>query len=284
MVRFEAVPALATATPFGASQSQDYAAVVELPGVQGGASIVVCDGAGAFEGSGPVAREVTELAAAALGERSLEDGIRALPIVVSQTKPARYAAEVEAPAEYGETTLLVLSADGTGCVGHFMVGNGMLVEAEPRLPGSKAAGMSWIGLALPQISVADGHPALRSFLPCADPAALEYAAGVRKTSSKAARIFLACSDGIASDEECSTGFAPNGTQWKEVPTAFARLLSQLAADWLAICDSTSPKERLDELLRTVLDELLAEGALADDATVGALLLRAIPDQAELSSR
>lgn len=285
MARFEAVPALAAATPRSASQSQDCAAVVELSGVQGGASVVICDGVGALEGSGPVAREVTELVAAALGERSLEDGIRALPNVVSQAKSAVHAAEVDAPAERGATTLLVLSADATGRVGHFMVGNGMLIEAEPRLPGSRAAGMSWTCLALPQVSVADGHPALRSFLPCTDPATLEYAAGMRETAStRAPRIFLACSDGIASEEECSTGFAPNGTQWKEVPTALARLLDQLAADWAAICDSTSPEQGLDELLRTVLDDLLDEGALADDATVGALLLRAMPDRVEPLSR
>lgn len=281
MARYEVVPAVATASPKGAAHSQDSAAVVELPGSERGASVIVCDGAGALNGSGRIAREVTELTAETLRERSLEDGIWALPSMVGQAAPAAHAeAEVQAQEEPGATTLLTLSADAAGRVGHFMVGNGMLVEAAPRLPGSVGAGMSWVGLALPQVSLADGHPTLRSFLPCADPASLEYAVGIRETRCAGARIFLACSDGVASDEECSTGFAPNGTQWKEVPRPLARLLDRLAAEWLALCDSVTPEKTLGDLIRAVLDDLLSAEVLTDDATLGALFLRAAPDGEE----
>jgi hypothetical protein len=251
--------------------------VVQLPGSDRGASVIVCDGAGALSGSGPIAREVTELAANALRERPLEDGIWALPGVFGQAASAAHAeVKAEAPEDPGATTLLTLSADAAGRVGHFMIGNGTLVEAEPRLPGSVGAGMSWVGLALPQVSLADGHPTLRSFLPCADPASLEYAAGIRETRCPGARIFLACSDGIASDEECPTGFAPNGTQWKEVPRPLARLLDRLAADWLTLCSTVTPEKTLGDLIRAVLDDLLSAEVLTDDATLGALFLRAAP--------
>jgi hypothetical protein len=148
----------------------------------------------------------------------------------------------------------------------------MLIEAVPvELDGGRVR-LRWAERALPQISYEGGRPALASYLPWSRPAPLEASVGAQRVAGGSERLFLACSDGIGSDEECLLGAGPDGRMWKEVQRPLAHLLERLAGAWPELRVSPDVEERLTSVLEATLAELLADGALEDDATVGALLM------------
>ena len=100
----------------------------------------------------------------------------------------------------------------------------------------------------------------------------EVAFGTRRVVNSRERLYLACTDGVGTDEERRFGTAPDGTTWKEVPRPLATLLGDLATGWSALQVASSAAHALGATLQATLDRLLADGALEDDATVGAVLL------------
>ena len=160
MVRFEVIPAIASASPKNEAYAQDRAAIVRVAKSPRGACVVVCDGVGAYEGSGDVAQRVSALASNHIRGRGLTQGVPTL---------AREIAEALVDDGLGATTLLALAGDERGEVAHCLVGNGMVIEIEAVFVGEGAVQLRWVDLALPHVSYAHGRPLLRSYLPCADP-------------------------------------------------------------------------------------------------------------------
>ncbi len=257
-VRAELVVAAATASPRGAD-SQDR---VLAQGGRMGAAIVVCDGVGSHAGSGAVAELACRLAAGELRDRG---------VVAVAGLPALLAGAI-ADEGVGATTLLALAADDAGEVGFCLLGNGMIIEAEGLPIDETRVRMAWTELALPQVELRGGRPTLASFLPWPGPGAAPAAVGTRRLAAGQTRLFLACSDGIGSDEERCVGLGPDGLRWRPVDPPLAAILQALGDGWPALCRDTAAQQ-LEEMLATTLAGLLSAGLLEDDATVAALLLR-----------
>jgi hypothetical protein len=263
MAAFDTVVATASTSPHG-DRCQDRAATFVAPAGSPSAGVVVCDGVGALEGSGRVAEEVARLAAAHLAERGVAGGLWHLDETLAEAPPA---------GEEGATTLVAVGAEASGLVGHMLIGNGALIEVEPADGWPGAARLRWTDLVLPQIRWEGGRPALRSILPTPD-GVPEAAKGCRQVPAGRPRMYLACSDGISSDEARSEGDAPDGTRWKQVPAQLARLVADVATAWPELVGPEVPTgEALSGRLAESLDRMLEDGLLEDDATVGALLMR-----------
>jgi hypothetical protein len=255
-IGFEVAVALATASPRGQG-SQDRAVACN-------GAVVVCDGVGSYPRSGEVAELACRLAEAHLREPGGARGVLDLPDVLDASMT---------DGGIGATTLLALAADGFGDLAYCLLGNGMVVEAQALAIDDEHVRMSFTELALPQISVVGGRPVLGAFLPWTGTGPLPSCTGTRHLTSDRTRLFLACTDGIGSDEERPVGQGPDGTLWRQVDPAIAGLLDAIGEEWDALAACPDPALRLERILGTVLDRLVDDGSLDDDATVGALLVR-----------
>lgn len=261
------MPAVATASPKGAEGNQDRALTVMVGA--GGAGVVVCDGVGSYADSGAVAEVAAGEAGRHLQAMGIDFGTRGCAGRVSTALGERFD---------GATTLIVVAADESGDVAFCFVGNGSLLEVQMLDGDAGPDALRFIDLVLPHVSCAGGRPALRSFLPAADGAAVETSLGSYRVGPGTARLYLACSDGIASDEERAVGRAPSGSVWKEIPRPLSALLEDLGPRWADLLVSATAEEDLGGVLQATLLRLLAAGELDDDATVGALFLRPACDQ------
>jgi hypothetical protein len=257
--RVELAVAAATASPRGVD-SQDR---VLAESARTSAAVVVCDGVGSHAGSGAVAELACRLAAGELRDRGVT-AVAGLPAVLTGAI---------ADEGLGATTMLALAADDAGEVGFCLLGNGMIVEAAGLPIDETRVRVAWTELALPQVELRGGRPLLASFLPWPGPGAAPAAVGTRRLAAGQTRLFLACSDGIGSEEERSVGIGPDGRLWRPVDPAFAALLDLLGDAWPSLCNDTDVQSELEKILATALASLLAAGQLEDDATVAALLVR-----------
>lgn len=231
------------------------------------AGAVICDGVGSAEGSAEIAAQVRDLVVGQLRSSSVEAGIWELDGTLAR---AALAGGGQA------TTLIAITTDETGLVGHALVGNGSLLELEASRPRPELVRLRWTDLVLPQMDWSEGRPALRSFV--AAGGAVEVAKGLRETPPGRTRVYLACSDGIASDEERAQGAASDERVWKEVPRPLVRVLDRLGGDWDRLAGA--PADELGDLLEAALvetlDQLLAEELLDDDSSLAAVLVRPSP--------
>lgn len=263
--RLDVVSAVATASPKGRDANQDRVLAIELGA--GGAGVVVCDGVGAYAESGAVAELVAHEAGRYLRTMGIHRGTRGC---------ARHLSSTLTFSAAGATTLIMIGANLSGDVAFCFVGNGGLVEVQMLKGISGVDAMRWVDLVLPHISVAGGRPALRSFFPATNGAPVEKAVGAHTVDPRTPRLYLACTDGVTTDEERAVGQAPDGSLWKAVSRPLASLLDDLHPRWDALLVSPTAHDDLGKLLQATLDRLLETGALDDDASVGALLVRASP--------
>jgi hypothetical protein len=272
MPRFDVFAALADASPKQQDRVQDRAVIVRATERSTGAAVIVCDGVGAYEGSGVVAEAVADFASDYVRQSGIHEGIRHVAGAAAQ--------EIDHDGS-GATTLLGIGAEPSGRVGYCLVGNGMLMELAGAPVTAERVLVRWNLLALSHVSLLGGRPALSSFLPLSEDRELEVVLGSREDASSRPRLYLACSDGIGSDEDRLSGPTPDGRSWQEIPRPLVVLLEDLGHAWNDLMREPSPEPSLQRVLNDALQALLASGALEDDATVGAVLLRpAAHEQAE----
>ena len=231
----------------------------------GGAGVVVCDGVGSYRDSGIVAERVATVARNHLAGTGLGSGMWEL---------AEIANESLIDSVEGATTLIAVGADPGGSVYYAYVGNGAIVELQPRRVGPQLVQLRWVDVALPQISWEEGRPALRSFLPI-EAGELDVSKGVRVATGGSPRLFLACSDGIATDEDRAQARSKQGRFWKSVPIPLARLVDEIGRSWDELLDVSQAEAGalLESVLGRTLAAMLEESELDDDASVGCVLLR-----------
>ncbi len=260
----EVIPAAATVAAPGKSENQDSVAVFRMGEAAAGAGVVICDGVGSLPQSGAVASEMAALAASHIEEAGVRRGIWGLE---------EMAAAHELSSD-GATTLIAVGAEPEGLVSHCFIGNGSLFEIAPQTAVTGVMNLRWCGLALPQLNWDRGQPALESFLP-APAYGFEAEKGCRLTSRLKPRLYLACSDGVATDEDCPQAKTPDGRYWKGIPTKLIGVLDALAARWQDLLrgDAEQSAALLQEILDATLAALLADGAFEDDASVGCVMTR-----------
>lgn len=228
--------------------------------------MVVCDGVGEYADSSEVAENAIALARDYLSDHRVRRGYR------------RCAHEVDSRLDRGHegaTTLLTISADVSGHVGYSLVGNGSVIEAEGIPLGNERVQLQWTDLVLPHVSYVGGRQALRSYLPSLAGEALEVALGERIIQHETMRLFLACTDGITTDEDRRVGTVSDHSTWKEIPHPLAAVLSVLETKWIDLASTESPESELAAVVQSSLASLLAEGRLEDDATLGSVLIRPV---------
>lgn len=260
--RFEIAAATALASPKDPARNQDRACAFRVEHEPWGAGVVVCDGVGAYAGSGDVAERVALLARAYVIEHGIRSGIPSC---------AQHAADALGNVADGATTLIAVGADDEGYVSFTYVGNGSLlditIDTDGRRPQLRVAEMT-----SPHVSFADGRPALSSYLPAAPRRPVEAASGVLHPAPRRTRLLLACSDGVATGEDRTTGVAADGSTWIAVPRPLAALLADLAAAWEDVSAEADRVGALASVVQTSLDDLAAADLLDDDATVGVVLV------------
>ena len=254
--------AVATATPKAPERNQDRALAVTVTSERAGAVAVVCDGVGAFEASGDVAALCVEHVGAHVGELGVADGVLSC---------AESAAAALTDISGGATTLLVVGAETYGRAYFTLVGNGAIFAIEPVDVRGGRANLRVAELALPHVTYAQGRPALRSFLP-APMRPVEESSGVLLPRPGRARVLLACSDGVSTDEDCPVGTTPSGQTWKHLRRPLWAVVDALAGAWVHLLAAPDRSQALGGVLQGCLDELVAAGAFDDDATVGAVLI------------
>jgi hypothetical protein len=151
----------------------------------------------------------------------------------------------------------------------------MVIEAHALRIDEERVRMGWTELALPQISLLVGKPTLVSHLPWTGTGAPPSCIGVRRLEPDRTRLFMACTDGIGSNEERPTGHAPDGTLWQQVDPPLAALLAAVGEQWHLLEACAEPAAELERILGAALERLLDDGSLEDDATVGAMLVRPV---------
>lgn len=261
------ITATATATPKEPGANQDRGAAITLPG--GGGAALVCDGIGSFERSGEVAAEVIGLAVPLL-EAEGAAGVPGLPRLIDE--------KLDQDPDRGGTTLIAAAMESSGRLSFAYVGNGALLEIRARdaAVGSCRAALVFTDLALPHISFELGKPALTSFLPSLDGGPRTVSGLVEDQGADAAKLVLAVSDGISTDEDRPLGRAPAGGAWKAVPEPLLAVLEGIGEVWGILATASSPDEVLREALSGVLEGLLAREVLEDDATASAVMWRPAP--------
>jgi len=268
---FDVISAAASISPRGEEHNEDRVAAYRGQRDPSEAGVVLCDGLGALPGSGAMAEEVRALAMEHMVAEGVRPGIWGLDAFLAGASPR--GAE-------GATTLIVCAANGEGLVGHLLVGNGSLIEAVPSGGSSDSPRLLWTDISVPQISWEGGRPALRSVLPARN-GDLEAAKGYRNAPGGVPRLYLACSDGISSEEERAQGAAPDGSLWKEVPAPLAQILNDISDQWDVLL-SLGRKTATHELTALLVGRLaeIASGptGLDDDASVAVVLLR--PSEAD----
>lgn len=267
MTRFEAVVGGASVGSPGSRGNQDRLVPFEARGEQPGAGVIVCDGVGSRPESAAVAEGFARAAAGRLSEEGIMPGLWELDWSLTQA---------EAPARDGATTLLAVGADESGLVAHLLLGNGSIVEVVPtRLP-SGGVRLLWTSIALPQIDWSRGRASLQSVLPARHGETLA-ARGYRRVMPGRAQLYLACTDGVLTEEERMLGRAEDGTHWQPVPPLFASLLERLRASWDELLGEEVENgigPGLQRLLERVLEGAgSSEDGLSDDASIGAVLVR-----------
>jgi hypothetical protein len=172
----------------------------------------------------------------------------------------------------GASTLIVVAADPSGFISFGIAGNGALSEVElvEPIPGRHELRVN--ELTFSQMSYERGRPALRSFLP-SPPNGLEFERGTRRLASAQARLFIACTDGLVTEDSPRVLPDATGGLWREVAQPFAALLEPLRERWSDILETSTPERDLATLLQTALETLARDSKLDDDATVGAVLVR-----------
>jgi hypothetical protein len=232
------------------------------------AGAVVCDGVGAEPGSDLTAERVAELAVSLMYVADIGSSF------------FEFDRELERRLEVdgnGATTLALVRADGDGLVGHFLVGNGAVIEVVPMETGLDHPRLLWSSIALPRMATRDGRPALASFLP--QPGRrLESERGIRQVPRGAPRLYLVCSDGLLSEEDRLEGSAPDGSAWRQVPSLMAGLMRLLNSAWtgLLAADTKGAAGLLQDCLEATVDPPGQTLMLDDDTSVAAVLLR--PDR------
>ena len=252
--------ARAAATCKAAADNQDRAVAFATAT---GAGVVVCDGVGAYAGSGEVAERVADLAA-----RHIETHPEGLArgVLTCAQESDRELGDVE----NGATTLLAVAAGETGALAYAFVGNGTLLDVVPVEAIEGRVQLRAAELVVPHIAWTRGRPALRSVIPSGN-GGPERSGGTLEPQPGQVRLLLALTDGIATDEERMVGTTPEAS-WREIPLELVTLLGALTARWEEIVASEDPGATLSDTMQDALDELAANGQLEDDATAGALLL------------
>ncbi|MDX6623981.1 MAG: hypothetical protein QOE75_1913 [Solirubrobacterales bacterium] len=263
---FEVSAAAASVSGHGEDQNEDRVGAFGTAELAR-AGAVICDGVGSAEGSAEIAAQVRDLAMDQLRGAGVEAGIWQLGGMLAG---ATLAGDGQA------TTLLAISTDESGLVGHALVGNGSIIELEASRPRPELVRLRWTDVVLPQMDWSEGRPVLRSFVDAGG--AVEVAKGLRETPPGQMRIYLACSDGIASDEERAQGAASDERVWKEVPRQLVRVLDRLGGDWDRLAEAPAGElgDLLGAALAETLDQLLAEDLIDDDSSLAAVLVRPRP--------
>lgn len=265
---YDVIAAASSTSPRGPERNQDRVGVLRIDGIEesDGVAVVICDGVGSYPESGAVASEVLAFTEGHIRHAGISKGVWTLDTALASMNVA---------TADGATTLIAIGADRSGLVSHAFVGNGSLFEVAPG-DASSAAGarLRWIDLALPHLSWEPGRPALRSFIPAQD-RDFDVAKGCRMTRRVQPRLYLACSDGIASDEDRVHAKSPQGKFWSSVPAELVAIISAIEDEWLTLLEDTHDdgQEHLKKLVEASLAGLLDNGRLDDDASVGCVLMR-----------
>jgi hypothetical protein len=265
---YDVIAAASSTSPRGAERNQDRVGVLRIDGNEesDGVAVVICDGVGAYPESGTVASEVLAFTEEHIRHAGISKGVWTLDTAL--------AAMNVATAD-GATTLIAVGADQSGLVSHAFVGNGSLFEVAPGDTSSSTnARLRWIDLALPQMSWGPGRPALSSFIPAQD-SEFDVAKGYRMMRRVQPRLYLACSDGIASDEKRIHAKSPQGKFWSSVPAELVTVIGAIEDEWLALLEDTHDdgQERLQKMVEASLAELLDSAVcLNDDASVACVLM------------
>lgn len=233
-----------------------------IGGDRGG--VVVCDGVGSLEGSGVVAESVAEL----VSDRITEVG----PMRAMRTLPGKLFRH-KSPNDSGATTVLAIAAEN-GEVWHAHVGNGSLIEVQNVGPSGRTW-LRWLELAHPHISWETGRDALSSVVPSL-PTGLETAIGYRWSPPSRPRMFVACSDGIASPEQVrEVSMEGDPRSWRLIPSRLVAVIETISSVWqdLLRLPAGEAEELLHASLESALERLRVAGELDDDATIAVMLLR-----------
>lgn len=235
----------------------------------GSSGVIVCDGVGSAPGSAEVAEEALELAAALISGHRVESAIWNLDRRLARNLPADRT---------GKTTMTVVYAEGSGVVGHMLIGNGSILEVVPMEVERGRVRLLWTSIALPQMGGREGRPALRSFLPPPD-GRVEAEKGVRRVPPSTPRLYVACSDGFLSEEERLEGHAPDGTVWQPVPEFAVQLMRLLKEAWgdLLAQEREGAAATLRELIERSIQSSDPAAPLDDDTSVGVLYMRPATD-------
>jgi hypothetical protein len=244
-------------------RGDDRALLFGYRGFEAGA--VVCDGVGSEPGSDATAERVAELAVSLMYGGDVGSSFWEFDRALERRL------DVDGN---GATTLALVRADRDGLVGHFLVGNGAVIEVVPMETGPGQVRLLWSSIVLPRMATRDGRPALASFLPQPD-RKLESEKGIRKVPEDVARLYLVCSDGLLSEEDRLEGNAPDGSAWRQVPSLMAGLMRRLNGAWTEIlaADAEGAAELLQGCLEETVDPAGETLVLDDDTSVAALLMR-----------
>lgn len=267
MGAFDLAAASFSLSPKRERENEDRVLAIETPLA---AAVAVADGVGGVPGSGEMAARACELVATHLAEGSVVKGILGLEGKIGEELFGE---------ETGATTLVAVGAEADGSVSHLLVGNGAVIELAPLELTPHRTRLLWTSIALPQMKAEEGRLALRSFLP-SPPGAPAAEKGCRHVPPGNARLYLACSDGLLSEEDRAEGRAEDETAWRQVPRAVSSLVAELERGWgeLLGSDAAEAGELLRSLLATALEEPTVFAELDDDTSVGALLLRSLAEE------
>lgn len=265
---YDVIAAASSTSPRGLERNQDRVGALRIDGNEesDGVAVVICDGVGSYPKSGTVASEVLAFTEEHIRHAGISEGVWTLDTAL--------AAMNVATAD-GATTLIAVGADQSGLVSHAFVGNGSLFEIAPGdASSSTSARLRWIDLALPHLSWEPGRPALSSFIPAQD-SEFDVAKGYRTTRRVQPRLYLACSDGIASDETRVHAKSPQGKFWSSVSAKLVAIIGAIEDEWLTLLEDTHDdgQERLQKMVEASLVGLLDSECLDDDASVGCVLMR-----------
>jgi hypothetical protein len=253
--------AVAVVTP--KDEGQDRAAVLTSGADGTDLGIAICDGVGAYEDSGVVAARCLDAVTSHVAEHGA-------PSVLTCATAA--AGTIHDDATEGATTLIALAVDRDGHAYWTLVGNGSVFELEAADVRGGAARLAFAELAIPHVSFEGGRPGLRSTLRAKAEVMPEVSAGMLLPRTRRMRALLACSDGIATQEDWREGTSRAGATLREIPPPLVVLLARLGEEWTDLEEAEDPQGYLGALIEDTLDELLTDGALADDASVGVVLL------------
>lgn len=239
--------------------------------------VVVCDGVGTLSGSGEAATAVADRVASLVGGAQPSSILTSAEEVNRQLSPFGDSGE-------GSTTMIALAAGFDGTVAYSYLGNGSLLEVRPyRINPAGPPELRTAELTLPDVTYAEGRPALTSVLPV-EGGEPKCSTGLVVARSAPVTAFLAVTDGIASDDERLIASDREGRVWRGVPEPLRLILGELADCWDELVaphsdhdGAGSSDRRLSELLERSLTAMREAGKLRDDASAGVVLIeRPVP--------